>query len=131
MRVGLGEGRGDPQRSGREHHGAADVAARAEHGVGTSSAQDPQARGGRHRRARQRPHGAERGLARNALDAEGVELETGLGREPLLDRVRPTGERDEAAAPTERLGYRERRQDVTGCSSGGDQEPWLLTRRHG
>ena len=53
-------------------------------------------------------------------------LEARVAGEPLLDRVRPSGERDEAAAPAERFGYRERGQDVTGCSSGGDQEPRLL-----
>ena len=75
--------------------------------------------------------GAKRSLARDPLDPESVELEARVAGEPLLDRVRPSGERDEPASPAERFGYRERGQDVTGCSSGGDQEPRLLTRRHG
>ena len=131
MRVGLGEGGGNPQRSGGEHHRPADVAARAEHGVGAPPAQDPQARSGCDRGAGERADRAKRSLARHPLDAESVELEARVAGEPLLDRVRPTGERDEPAAPAERLGYRERGQDVTGRSSGGDQEPRLLTRRHG
>lgn len=131
MRVGLGEGRGNPQRSCGEHHRPADVAARAEHGAGAPPAQDPQARGGRDRGAGERADGAKRSLARDPLDPESVELEARVAGEPLLDRVRPSGERDEPASPAERFGYRERGQDVTGCSSGGDQEPRLLTRRHG
>jgi hypothetical protein len=99
--------------------------------MGAATAQDAQALGRRDRGTEERADRAERDFARNPLDPEGVELEACLPGEPLLDRVRPTGERDGRASAAERLGYRERGQHVTGRSSGCDQEHRRLTRRHG
>ena len=120
----------DPQEPGRGDHGAADVppaprtaSGRRRRRIRTQAAGD-QRRGRRAREVEPRP-------ARQALDAEGVELEAGRARQPLLDGVRPTGERDGRAAALQRLGDRERGQDVTRRPAGGDQEPWRWTRRHG
>lgn len=132
MGVRLGECSGDPQRSRGQNHRAADVAAGAEHRVRTAAAQDPEAGRGRRDVAGERPEEAKARPAGQALDAERVELEAGRAREPLFDGVRPTGERDGRAAAQQRLGDRERGQDVPCRPAGGDQEPSRWTpRRHG
>jgi hypothetical protein len=115
----------------RRDHRAADVPSRAEDGVGPSPSQNPQA--GRRRERVEGEH-AEEPKARTAgqaLDPKRVELEPRGARQPLLDGVRPTGERDGRAVALKRLGDRERGQDVPGRPAGGDQEPWRSTLLHG
>ena len=132
MRVRLGQCRPDPEGPRREHHRPADVAPGTENRVGSAAAQDARAGGRRDQVTRERPREAKAEAPREALDPEGVELEAGGAREPLLDGVRPTGERDVRAAAPQRLGDCECRQDVPGGPARGDQEPWRWTRRrHG
>ena len=131
MGVGLGQGGGDPEDGGGEHHRPADVPARPEDGVRAPPAQDSRTGRGRDRVARQ---GAEEPRAegtRQSLDLERVEVEARAEREPLLDGVRPTGERDGRAAALQRLCDRERGQRVTGRPAGGDQVCQSWKRRHG
>jgi hypothetical protein len=129
--VRFGQRRGDPQQRGREDHGTADVAPGAEDGVGPPPPQDPDAGGRRDDVPAERAEEPQARAPRQPLHLERVEVEAGRAREPLLDGVRPTGERDGPAAALQRLGDRERGQDVAGGSAGGDQEPCCWTRRHG
>ena len=129
--IGLHEGGRDPQEPGGRDHGAAHVPTGAEDGVGTPTPQDPHAGGGGRQVADERAREIEPRPAGEALDREGVEVEAGRARQPLLNGLRPTGERDERAAVLQRLGDRERGQDVTRRPAGGDQELWRWTRRHG
>ena len=132
MRVRFRERGRDPQRPRGEDHRPADVAAGAEDGVGTAAAQDPYAGGRGDGVARERADEMEARAAREPLDPERVELEAGGAREPLLDGVRPTGERDAGAAALQRLGDCECGQHVPGGPARGDQELSRLTRRrHG
>jgi hypothetical protein len=122
---------GDPQERSGEHHGAAHVAAGAEDGVRPPPPEDPEAGGGRDDVPTQGSEEPQARVTRQPFHPERVEVQPRGARELLLDGVRPTGERDGPAAALQRLGDRERGQDVAGRSAGGDQEPCCWTRRHG
>ena len=125
--VRLGQRRRDPERPGGERPSARprSLPLRGRRRAGGDGGSAGTRQGAVTSRASARTRSQAR-TAREALDPEGVELEAGAGREPLLDRVRPTGERDVRAAALQRLGDCERRQDVPGGSARGDQEPWRL-----
>ena len=130
VRVGLGERRGDPAQACGEHHRAGDVTARAEHDVGATSGEDPQAVGGRRRRA---PGGAQLGRARpprQSRDGERVEREARLRHQPRLDAVGSAGERHRHPAFAECFPDRERGTDVTRGSPGRDHARELRRRAH-
>jgi hypothetical protein len=125
MGVGLGQCGRDPEQAGREHRGAGYVPARAENEVGTTTPKDPhvgrEREGGDPQGARERESGA----PREPPDAD--ELNVDLRRREGAG-LGVAQERDARPARPERFRDRERRQHVSGCSAGGDQE---LRRRRG
>jgi hypothetical protein len=132
MRVRFGQGGGYTEEPGREHHRAGDVTASPEDDVRSPPTQDPHA-GDRRAACEREPTKQRRSEAtREPADAKGVERVPGLRDEPRLDAVRRAGERDADAAPAQRVGDRERGQDVAGRPPGCDQaREWSLRRsRH-
>ncbi len=130
MRVRLRDRSGDSPPRGREHHRAADEAARAEHDVGLASREDPVARGGRGERVQERVRLRQPGPPGQPAHAKGVELEAGLRNEPRLGALWRPGERHSRAAVAQRLPDRERGQHVAGCSPGRYQARWRVVLRH-
>ncbi len=130
MRVRLGQRRRDAQPRGREDHRAGDEATAAEHDVGPPRTQDPAARARRGAREQGRAGERDRRPAREAGDAEGVELVAGFRNQTRFDAIRRPGERHESAAPPQCVRDRERRQHVSCRSPGRDQAPQLLLCHH-
>ncbi len=132
VRVGLGQHRGDPDETRRDHHRAGDVAAAAEDDLGAPPTQDLDT--GK-RGAGVDPERAEEIESRapwQSRDVERLELEPGGGYESRLDAVRRPRERDCRPARAQRFRDRERRQHVAGGSAGGDQALRLARcGRHG
>ena len=129
MRVRLRERGGELPPPGGVDHRPGDVAAAAEDDVRPALLEDRATRPGRTAGADQRPEQRRRRRAWKAGDLERVELVAGGRDEPSLDAIRRPGERHADAAVAQRLRHRERRQDVPGCSAGGDQGSQLARGR--
>ena len=99
MRIGLHQRRRDLPAGRRVHHRSRDIAAAAQHDVRLPRLEDARARArspsGQQQRARQRG----RGPARQAGDAEGVELVARLRNELSFDAIGRPGERHLYASP--------------------------------
>jgi hypothetical protein len=129
--VGLQDRGSNPEEARGEDHRTADVSARAENEVRLPSSQDPQAGHGGGRVAGEGAEELQAHASGQSLDGEPVEVQPGLVRQPLLDGIRPTGERDARASALKRLGDRERGQDVPCRPAGGDEERRLWPLLHG
>ena len=114
---------------GRVDHRPGDVAAAAEDDMRPPPLQDRRTRPRRATGPQERPEQRHRRTAREARDLERVELVPGLRDEPSLDPIRRPGERHADASVAQRRCDRERRQDVPGCSAGGDQGSQLAGGR--
>ena len=130
VRIGLGERRWDAEKAGREHHRACDIPAASENDIRSSPSENPRAGHRRLCREAEGSNQAKTGPPREALDMELVELEAGLRDQPALNSLRAC-ERHADAACDQRFRDGDRRQDVPGCSSGGDQALERLLRLHG
>jgi DNA-binding FadR family transcriptional regulator len=130
VRVGLGECRRDAQESGCEHHRTRDIPAASQNDVGSSSSENPRTGHWRLKRETEGSNQAKTGLARKALDLELIELEAGLRNQATLNSLCAC-ERHADAARDQRFRDGDRRQDVPGCSSRGDQALERLLRLHG
>ena len=129
-RVGLRERsrRSFPPR--RVDHRPRDVSTAAEDDVGTPSFEDARACArrapGEQHRARER----ERRPARQARDAERVELVARVRNQLRFGAIRRPGERHVDAAAPQLVRDRQRRQHVSCRSPGRDQTPQLPLVRH-
>jgi hypothetical protein len=117
--VGLGERRGDAEEPGREHHWACDIPAASENDIRSSPSENPRAGHRSLYREAEGSNQAKAGPPREAFDMELVELEAGLRDQPALNSLCAC-ERHPDAAGDQRFRDGDRRQDVPGCSSGGD-----------
>ena len=97
---------------------------------GLRAAQDAAAGARRRAREQQRAGERDRRPAREAGDAEGVELVAGFRNETRFDAIRRPGERHVYAALRQRVRYCERGQDVSCRPPGCDQTPKLLLCCH-
>ena len=111
-----------PRSTAASPTGPGGVAAAAEHRVGPVAAQ--QARGGaeRERRLGRRARRLQRVRARDALDAQRIELVAG-GRHQLGLGALAAGEADVGALSPQRVGDRDRRNHVAGRSARRDHDP--------
>jgi hypothetical protein len=130
VRIGLGERPGDTEEAGREHHWACDIPPGSENDIRFSPSENPSAGNRSLYREHEGSNQEKTGSPREALDMELVELETGLGDQSALNSLRAC-ERHADAACDQRFRDGDRRQDVPGCSSGGDQALERLLRLHG
>ena len=121
VRVGLRQrGRDAPQPSG-EHHRPTDVPAGAEDDVRPATAEDAQRGEGSTHSPRNRPQLAQARPARQARDAERVELVACFRNQPRLDAVRRPGERHASPAGAQGVRDGERRPHVPGGPACCDQ----------
>ena len=125
MRVGLGQGRGDPLPPGRVDHRPGDVAAAAEDDVRPPRREDPRARPRRASGEQHRPQ-----LRDAPAGAAAPRSGTGRTRSPPPGRAAPrSGQASRRSSPARRgraaLRRRERRQHVAGRPAGRDHAPEL------
>jgi hypothetical protein len=130
MRVGLGQRGRDPLRPGGEHHRPGDVAAPAQHDIGTTPLEDAAARDRRTQRDRSGAKRGERRPARDAGNGERVELVSRLRREPRFGAACCSRERDLCPARSKRVRDRQSGQDVPCRPARRDQAPQRLASLH-
>ena len=113
----------DPQRAGREHHRAGDVATSTQDDVRPPPAQDPHTGCGRQPRPDERAQERNGRPAGKARDRERIERVAVSRDEPSLDPLGRPRERDQHSALAQGFRHCERRQHVAGCSAGRDETP--------